>query len=116
MIIKGFGFTSFESSLTSIPISAISITIILGTGYLATRYSDITTLLVAGLFIPPAVGFVLINRVDNRVLDLILYYTISCSHAILPLVSSLLASNIRSVTQKMTMTALILIAFCAGNM
>lgn len=115
-IIEGFGFSVFESSLASIPVSFDSLIIILGTGWFATKHQDKTTIIIAGLLVPPTISFMLLNRFEGRILNLLLWYTISFTHGILPLVSSLVASNIRSVTQKMTMTALMLIAFCSGNM
>ena len=93
-----------------------SLIIILGAGWFASKYQDTTTILISGLLIPPTVAFILLNRFDYRILNLFLWYTISFTHGILPLISSLVASNIRSVTQKMTITAMMLIAFCSGNM
>ena len=55
------------------------------------------------------------TRTGNQGAKLVGYYLLGFSHGIIPLTMSLIGSNVKGVTKKMTMTALMFIAFCAGN-
>lgn len=84
-------------------------------GWLASRKKDVTTILIATMLLPPIIGNILMNCGPTRGVKLLGLYTISFANGILPLNMSLISGNIRSVTQKMTMTSLMLVAFCGGN-
>ncbi|RYP74174.1 hypothetical protein DL769_004089 [Monosporascus sp. CRB-8-3] len=117
LIIKSFDFTSLESTLINIPYSLICVAVISGTGWIAGRFRSLNCVLVALVVIPPVVGSALIgcrDRIPHGV-SLFGYFLLSPGPAALPLVMSLVQSNFRGVTKKMTMTALLFIAYCAGN-
>jgi len=116
LVLTGFGFTSLQSTLVGLPASFISFSTILITGRLATKSRDISTILISAMAIPPIVGSALMNWGGHQGVKLIGYYLLGFSHGIIPLTMSLIGSNVRGVTKKMTMTALMFLAFCAGNM
>ncbi len=74
-------------------------------------------ILIALVVLPPIVGSALIS---NRAaiphgVSLFGYFLLASGPAALPLLLSLVQSNFRGVTKKMTMTALLFVAYCAGN-
>ncbi|KAF2634263.1 MFS general substrate transporter [Massarina eburnea CBS 473.64] len=117
LVIKSFGFSSLESTLINIPYSLISVASISGTGWLAGRFRQSNCILAALVVLPPVVGSALIvsrSSIPHGV-SLFGYFLISTGSSALPLLLALVQTNFRGVTKKMTMTALIFIAYCAGN-
>ncbi|KAI0844898.1 putative allantoate permease [Daldinia vernicosa] len=117
LVIKSFGFTSLESTLINIPYSIISVIAISGTGWIAGRFRSMNCILVGLIVIPPVIGSALIGSRSSipHGVSLFGYFLLSTGPSALPLLLSLVQSNFRGVTKKMTMTALLFIAYCAGN-
>ncbi|KAI1346708.1 major facilitator superfamily domain-containing protein [Xylaria sp. FL0043] len=117
IVITSFGFSSLQSTLINIPYSVLSIASITGTGWVAGRFRSMNCILIALVVLPPIVGSALISHraaIPHGV-SLFGYFLLSTGPATLPLLLSLVQSNFRGVTKKMTMTALLFIAYCAGN-
>ncbi|KAI0505407.1 major facilitator superfamily domain-containing protein [Xylaria bambusicola] len=117
IVIKSFGFSSLQSTLINIPYSFLSIAAISGTGWVAGRFRSLNCILIALVVLPPIVGSALISTraaIPHGV-SLFGYFLLATGPAALPLLLSLVQSNFRGVTKKMTMTALLFIAYCAGN-
>ncbi|KAI1135496.1 putative allantoate permease [Hypoxylon sp. FL0543] len=117
LVITSFGFTSLQSTLINIPYSVISVAAISGTGWLAGHFRSTNCILIGLIVIPPVVGSALISSRSSipHGVSLFGYFLLSTGPAALPLLLSLVQSNYRGVTKKMTMTALLFIAYCAGN-
>jgi hypothetical protein len=77
LALKSFGFTSLQSTLVTLPASVISMTCIITTGWLASRFKNITTLLLVCVVIPPVVGSAIIFSVKTRGLRLFAYYLVN---------------------------------------
>ncbi|KAF2109059.1 major facilitator superfamily domain-containing protein [Lophiotrema nucula] len=117
LVLKSFGFTSLESTLLVIPASVISAGTIAGTGWLAGRYRKMNCILIVCVVLPAVVGSSLIYirpKTSNGV-QLFGYFLLSTGPGGIPLLMSLVGANFKGVTKKMTMTALLFIAYCAGN-
>ncbi|OTB00748.1 hypothetical protein M426DRAFT_323993 [Hypoxylon sp. CI-4A] len=117
LVIKSFGFTSLQSTLINIPYSVISVAAISGTGWLAGRFRSLNCILIGLIVVPPLVGSALIESRSSvpHGASLFGYFLLSTGPSGLPLLLSLVQSNYRGVTKKMTMTALLFIAYCVGN-
>ncbi|KAI1120453.1 major facilitator superfamily domain-containing protein [Nemania abortiva] len=117
IVITSFGFSALQSTLINIPYSVLSITAIAGSGWLAGRFRSMNCILIALVVIPPIVGSALISHRASipHGVSLFGYFLLSSGPSALPLLLSLVQSNFRGVTKKMTMTALLFIAYCAGN-
>ncbi|KAI0836203.1 putative allantoate permease [Hypoxylon sp. FL0890] len=117
LVITSFGFTSLQSTLINIPYSIISVAAISGTGWLAGHFRSINCMLIGLVVIPPVVGSALIGSRSSipHGVSLFGYFLLSTGPAGLPLLLSLVQSNYRGVTKKMTMTALLFVAYCTGN-
>ncbi|KAK3685230.1 major facilitator superfamily transporter [Podospora appendiculata] len=117
LVIKSFGFTSLQSTLINIPYSLVSAGIIVGTGYLAGRFRHVNCLLIAGVVLPCVVGSALIHarQHTSKPAKLLGYFLLSSGSAAMPLALSLVQANYRGVTKKMTVTALLFLGYCVGN-
>ncbi|KAK6580535.1 hypothetical protein PZA11_006771 [Diplocarpon coronariae] len=132
LALKSFGFTSLESTLITLPASVIAMSTILGTGWLAGRFKNITTFLLIAVVLPPVVGSAIIFSVDTRGVRLFAYYCVwtpsiptdlclltqfqlQTGPGAIPLSLGLVSSNYKGVTKKMTVTAIIFLTYCAGN-
>lgn len=116
LVLKGFGFTSLETTLVGIPSAFIAFFNILITGWLAGRLKNAYCFLIIFVVIPPVIGSALIysGKVSLGV-QLFGYYLISFGPGALPLAMSVMNTNYRGITKKMTMTALMFVAYCTGN-
>ncbi|KAF6801024.1 allantoate permease [Colletotrichum sojae] len=117
LVIKSFGFTSLQSTLINIPYSLLTAGIIAGTGWTAGRFRKMNCILVAIVVLPCITGAAIIysrEHVSSGV-QLFAYFLLSPGPAAMPLVMSLVQSNYRGVTKKMTVSALLFLGYCAGN-
>jgi len=115
LVLKGFGFTSLESTLIILPASCISFASIIGTGWLAGKFANISIYLICIVVIFPVVGSAIIYSGASKGVKLFAYYLLSTGSTALPLLLSLVGSNYKGSTKKMTITAILFIAYCAGN-
>ncbi|KAI0018921.1 major facilitator superfamily domain-containing protein [Xylariomycetidae sp. FL0641] len=117
LVITSFDFTSLQTTLINIPYSIITVAAISGSGWLAGRFRALNCILVVLVVLPPVIGSALMSSRDSipHGVSLFGYFLISTGPAALPLLMSLVQANYRGVTKKMTMTALLFLAYCAGN-
>lgn len=117
IVITSFGFTSLQSTLINIPYSVLTASLIAGTGWLAGRYQTLNCFLIIAAVIPCVVGAAVISQRDSvpHGVQLFAYFLLSSGPAAMPLNMSLVQSNYRGVTKRMTMTALLFCAYSGGN-
>lgn len=117
IVVESFGFTNLQSTLINIPYSVLSAAVIAGSGYIAGRFRTLNCLLIIAVVIPCVIGAAIIFRRDHvpHGIQLFGYFLLCSGPASMPLTMSLVQSNYRGVTKKMTITALLFIAYCAGN-
>ncbi|KAL6407832.1 hypothetical protein AUP68_08857 [Ilyonectria robusta] len=118
IVVKSFGFTSLQSTLINIPYSLLSAAFIAGSGYLAGRFRTLNCLLIITVILPCLLGSAIIyNRSEvPHGVHLFAYFLLSSGSAAMPLNMALVQSNYRGVTKKMTITAILFLAYCSGNM
>ncbi|KAI1117694.1 MFS general substrate transporter [Nemania sp. NC0429] len=117
IVVTSFGFSPLQSALVNIPYSLLCIVAVAGSGWVAGRFRSMNCILVALVVVPPIVGSALISHRSAmpRSVSLVGYFLLATGPSALPLLLSLVQSNFRGVTKKMTMTALLFVAYCAGN-
>nr|POF07663.1 thiamine pathway transporter thi73 [Quercus suber] len=115
-IIRGFGFSSEVTALLQIPSGIVSIIAILCSTSLAGRYNQRGIQIIA-LLIPGVLGGALMAFLpeDNKAGKLIGNYLANAIGSSLPLLYSWVAANYAGHTKKVTMNAVLLMAFCLGN-
>ncbi|KAF4449006.1 major facilitator superfamily transporter [Fusarium austroafricanum] len=118
IVVKSFGFTSLQSTLINIPYSLLTAFTIAGTGYLAGRFRRINCMLIICVIVFPVIGSAIMYRRDDvsHGIQLFAYFLMAPGPAAMPLNMSLVQSNYRGVTKKMTITAMLFLAYCAGNL
>jgi hypothetical protein len=117
IVIQTFGFTNLQSTLINIPYSVLTASIIAGTGWLSGRYQTLNCLLIITVVLPCVTGAAIISQRDSvpHGVQLFAYFLLSTGPAAMPLNMSLVQSNYRGVTKRMTMTAMLFVAYCTGN-
>ncbi|KAI1742829.1 major facilitator superfamily domain-containing protein [Xylaria scruposa] len=117
LVITALGFTPLGSTIINVPYSILCIAAISGSGWVAGRFRSMNCILIALIVVPPIVGSALISHrtAVPRGVSLLAYFLLSSGPAALPLLLSLVQSNIRGVTKKNTTTALLFVAYCVGN-
>jgi hypothetical protein len=117
LVIVSFGFTNLQSTLLTIPYSLITVATITGTGWLAGRFRQLNCLLIVAVVLPCVVGSAIIYSRAHIVSNVQLfgYFLLSTGPSAMPLAMSLVQANYRGVTKKMTVTAMLFLAYCAGN-
>ncbi|KAF2753541.1 putative allantoate permease [Pseudovirgaria hyperparasitica] len=117
LVLKGFGFTSLQTTLVTLPASVIAFTTIFVTGRLAGKFANISLYLIGAIVLFPLTGSAIIYSVTpSRGVKLFGYYLMSTGPGALPLSLSLVGVNYKGSSKKMTMTALLFVAYCTGNL
>ncbi|KAE8150255.1 major facilitator superfamily domain-containing protein [Aspergillus avenaceus] len=116
LIIKSFGYGSFQTILFNIPFGVIQVLAILGGGWLATRFQR-KGLVIVGFALVAALGTLLMLVVPREQKGVLLfgYYLVSFLAAITPLIYAWEAQNTAGDTKRKCTSAVVLIGMCAGN-
>ncbi|GAM89756.1 hypothetical protein ANO11243_077950 [Dothideomycetidae sp. 11243] len=118
LIIKEFGFTSFQTILFNIPFGAVQLVAILGGAWIVTK-TKLKSPVLACLSIPPIIGCTMLIYIKrnshNKGVLLFAYYLISVYPGITPLVYSWSAGNTAGESKKKITTAILFMCQCAGN-
>lgn len=117
LVTVSFGFTSLQSTLINIPYSLLSGGTIMLTGWLAGRFRQVHCLLIIAIVLPCVLGSALIYARAHvpKGAQLFGYFCLCTGPAAMPLALSLAQANYRGVTKKTTVTALLFLTYCAGN-
>lgn len=115
-IIQGFGYTSEQTALLSIPSGFVAICSILTATFLGGHFNQ-RGIFIIMLLCPGLIGGCLMAfaPADNVAAKLAGNYLTNCIGATLPLLYSWVAANYAGHTKKVTMNAVLLMSFCLGN-
>ncbi|KAJ9150456.1 Pantothenate transporter [Pleurostoma richardsiae] len=115
LVMAGFGFTTLQVYLLSMPTGVIHAFFAVGSTFLAGRFPTCRCLLVAGCTFVALIGCVIIYTTDNQGARLFGYFIFVAYAAGIPLTLSLVSSNVAGFTKKATVGAMMFIAYCVGN-
>ncbi len=117
LIIRGFGFPLFTTLLMGLPSAAFQLIFVLGSSFLATKFRKSRCIIMSLLCTISVIGSVLVRELpqDNKVGRLFGVMILGAYAASFPLSLSLIASNVAGFTKKSTVTAIMLMGYCAGN-
>jgi hypothetical protein len=113
-MIKGFGFTSKEAALLSIPSGVIGIIICSGSGYVVARTQQ-RCLVLLSLYPLGIIGAALMAFTSGKASRLTGNY-LTNTVASSPILCTIVAANVSGHSKKVTVNALLLIANSVGNM
>ncbi|KIW18933.1 hypothetical protein PV08_03222 [Exophiala spinifera] len=118
LIIKNFGFNRFQTILLNMPFGAVQLIATMGGAWVATKIKWKSPVL-AFLSLPPIAGCVMLLHLPRGPSEkgplLVAYYLISVYPGITPLIYSWSAGNTAGETKKKTVTGLLFVFQCAGN-
>ncbi|ORY68537.1 allantoate permease [Pseudomassariella vexata] len=116
-IIKGFGYTSKETALLSIPSGVVACISVLSAGLVVAKFNMRGPVIIATLLIGGVLGGSLLAFLphDNKGGLLAGNYLTNVIGSSLLILYSLAAANYAGHTKKVTMNAIVLISFCLGN-
>ena len=119
MIVSTFNYTALEAILFQFPLGGLGFLLMIGTGWVATRYKDIRMIMVAGFCLPVIAGCVIIWKSEwsqVRAVTPVVGYTMTgffCPVATLTMATAM--SNVAGHTKKSFMSATIFVGYCVGN-
>ncbi|KAI9730684.1 MAG: hypothetical protein M1834_005652 [Cirrosporium novae-zelandiae] len=116
-VIKSLGFSSEQTALLSIPSGTIGCISVMGACYCASRFNQRAIFIVLVL-LPGGIlggGLLAFLPSDYKIGRLMGNYLTNCIGASLPLLYSWVGCNYAGHTKKVTMNAVLLMAFCLGN-
>lgn len=113
-IIKGFGYTSKETALLSIPSGVVSCIAVITATYLAGRFNMRGPIVIAACLLGGVFGGCLLAfaPADNVAAKLAGNYLTNIIGSSLPLLYAFSGANFAGHTKKVTMNALLLMSFC----
>lgn len=118
LIIRAFGYSSFETILFNIPFGAVQLVATMGGAWVATKIGMKGPVL-AVLSLPPIAGCVMLlflpRSASAKAPLLVAYYLISVYPGITPLIYSWSAANTAGETKKKVTTGMLFVFQCAGN-
>ncbi|KAK3936236.1 thiamine pathway transporter THI73 [Diplogelasinospora grovesii] len=116
LIVKSFGYSSFETILFNIPFGVIQVIVTIGSGWVATRFQR-KGLTIAAVSVLPSIGTIIMLTVPRQYKGVLLfgYYLVSCLAAITPLIYAWQAQNTGGDTKKKCTSAMVFIGMCTGN-
>ncbi|KAL4897133.1 major facilitator superfamily domain-containing protein [Aspergillus ambiguus] len=116
LVMAGFGFSTLEVYLLSMPLGAVHGIFSIGSTYLAGRFPNNSRCILAGCCTTVSlIGCVLIYAVDSQGAQLFGVFIFVAFAAGIPLTMSLVSSNVAGFTKKATVSSMMFIAYCVGN-
>lgn len=118
LIVATFGYSPLDAILFQFPLGSICAVGIPLTGYLASRYKNIRTMMLILCCLPVIAGFAMIWKSEwgNRpVTPVVGYSLIGFFGPVVSLIITLGAANVAGETKKSFMAAMVFIAYCVGN-
>ncbi|KAK7454621.1 hypothetical protein VKT23_011374 [Stygiomarasmius scandens] len=116
LIVKGFGFDTFETTLMQIPYGAVIVSFILAAIYLNYKLpKGYRTYLMAATNVPTVVGFAMVAWCKGQGARLAGFWMTGASNATFVLGLSLLSGNIGGQTKRAIASAAVFLGVATGN-
>ena len=117
LIVAGFGFDRFHTILLQMPQAAFQLLYVGTTAVLSTKIKKSRCVLLCLLLVISLIGCTIVRNLpsSNKAGKLIGIWLFGAFGAGFPLSLSLIASNTAGFTKKATVTAIVFIGYCAGN-
>ncbi|KAJ5520948.1 hypothetical protein N7463_001401 [Penicillium fimorum] len=115
LVLRGFGFSTFNTLLLGIPGGVIIFIFVLLSGIISSKVPNSRCLLMVGCNVISIIGSALIYATDSvgsRYAGLLLMGVYS---ATMPISMAMISSNVGGFTKKATVSAIYFIMYCTGN-
>lgn len=112
---RGFGFDVFSSILLQMPSGGVQILFLVVTSFLASRLRNARVLLMIFNTTVAMVGMVLVYCLKDRAGRMSAIVFAAAFAVNIPLSLSLVTSNVAGFTKKSTVSAILFISYCLGN-
>ncbi|TVY84112.1 putative transporter [Lachnellula suecica] len=117
IIIKGFGYTSLQTSLMNMPLSFLQAVFTLLGGYVQHKLPNARLIVGSVAMIPPIIGTCLINQLqaDNKWGRLVGVWLLAGYPTGFMVLLGLLATNVAGSTKKSMASAIVFVMYCVGQ-
>ncbi|KAF4966415.1 hypothetical protein FSARC_5890 [Fusarium sarcochroum] len=115
LVMAGFGFSRFQVYLLNMPMGAILAFFALGSTYLCSRFNGYRTIIGACLSLISLTGSLLVRYGPNQGSKLFGLWFFVAFAAGFPISLSMVASNVAGFTKKSVASAMMFMAYTAGN-
>ncbi|KAL4862778.1 hypothetical protein BDV12DRAFT_38850 [Aspergillus spectabilis] len=117
IIIAGFGYSTFHTLLLQIPTAVFTFIWVVLSTIITSRVRKSRCLTIAGLQLLSLAGALMVSQIDTRqqVARLAGLWFFAAFSAGIPITLSFIASNVAGYTKKTTVSAIIFIGYCTGN-
>lgn len=115
LVVSGFGFSRLQVYLLQIPTGVIHGTFALGSTFLCSKFSGSRCLIAGSLSIISLVGSILVRFGPDLGSKLFGFFLFIGYAAGIPISLSMITSNTAGFTKKAVTSAMMFVAYCAGN-
>ncbi|OQE43016.1 hypothetical protein PENCOP_c003G05192 [Penicillium coprophilum] len=117
IVIAGFGYSTFNTLLVGLPTSVFTLIWVVLATIVVTKFRKSRCLTAAGLQLISLAGSIMVSQINptQKVSRLAGMWLFPAYSAGVPIVLSIIASNVAGYTKRTTVTAVMFIGNCAGN-
>ncbi|KAM5343629.1 hypothetical protein ACJ41O_012166 [Fusarium nematophilum] len=115
LVMAGFGFSRFQVYLLNMPMGAILAFFLLASSFLCSRFNGYRTIVGAGLSLISLAGSILVRYGPNKGSQLFGLWLFVAFAAGFPISLSMISSNVAGFTKKSVASAMMFMAYTAGN-
>ena len=118
LLVSEFGYSNLQSSLLQIPLGAVVVIAILGSGYLASAIPNIRTYLLMASCLPVIAGCIMIwksNWATSRAVPIVGYVLLGFFGATASLIISLAVGNVAGNSKKSLVNSAVFVLYTVGN-
>lgn len=117
LIIKGFNYGTLHTLLLGMPQGACQVIMVLGSAYLTTKFRKSRCIIIACLLCISILGWALVGYLPKDQIGWRLFgvFIFGAYAAAFPLSLSIIATDVAGYTKKTVVSAIMFLAYCAGN-
>ncbi|KAK4865555.1 hypothetical protein LT330_009343 [Penicillium expansum] len=117
IVISGFGYSTFNTLLVGLPTSVFTLIWVVLATIIVTKFRKSRCLTAAVLSLISLAGSIMVSQIDptKKIARLAGMWLFPAYSAGIPIILSIIASNVAGYTKRTTVTAVMFIGNCAGN-
>ncbi|KAJ5381673.1 uncharacterized protein N7496_004101 [Penicillium cataractarum] len=117
IVIAGFGYSNFNTILVSLPISVFTFIWVIMSTIITSKFRRSRCITAACLSLISLAGCLMVSQIDpsKKVARLAGMWLFPAYSAGIPIILSIIASNVGGYTKRTTVSAVVFIGNCAGN-